>query len=39
MTTHAIASDTGRNVTCTCGAEYSLARNLVRHVNAAAAAA
>lgn len=29
---HAIAPDSGRNVRCTCGAEYSLMSNLRRHI-------
>lgn len=34
--THAVAPDRGRNVHCTCGAEYSLAANLRRHIDAKA---
>lgn len=29
---HRVAPDAGRNVQCTCGAEYSLAVNLRRHI-------
>ena len=29
---HAPAPDRGRNVHCTCGAEYSLVSNLMRHI-------
>ncbi len=31
---HTPAPDAGRNVHCTCGAEYSLVTNLMRHINA-----
>lgn len=30
---HAVAADKGRNVHCTCGAEYSLVVNLHRHID------
>ena len=30
---HAIAADTGRNVRCVCGAEYSRTANLMRHIS------
>lgn len=29
---HSVAPDSGRNVRCTCGAEYSLMSNLRRHI-------
>lgn len=39
MDLHRIAPDTGRNVRCICGAEYSEARNAARHVDRENAAA
>ena len=33
MIAHQIAPDAGRNVRCTCGAEYSLTSNLMRHIS------
>lgn len=29
---HKVAPDAGMNVRCTCGAEYSLVANLMRHI-------
>lgn len=30
---HRVAPDTGRNVRCACGAEYSQVANLMRHID------
>ena len=34
VNTHSVARDTGRNVQCTCGVEYSRVANLMRHIAA-----